>query len=502
MSSTSENASTYPLTGPWLLLGAAAGMAVAVLADDGLPGFAVFGLLAVVGLTWRRGEPPVFPFILAWQWTSITIGYWHSKVFGFFPGFYRPGDVDRTIVISIAGLLVLAAGIRLTAWGFWKWRRSTRAPDPLKTVWQIGNLKGLFVLVLILYGLDFLWVLNTKVFGGFDVLLQRVLDCRHVLLVVLWFEIFRRRQGLMYLWVSVAWAFLPRLGAYYSDFRYPLVMFLITFAATWQPWDRTWWPKSLTALAKATPVLGVLLVLLLVWQGGLKRQTRDALDEGVIGRDPVERVSRFVDGVRESAPELFRNPEPFIEAFVERVSYITFFSRVLDYVPEHEPYADGELLGMALANTTMPRFLFPEKPVLESDSVYTRRFTGIVVDEVETSISIGYMAEFYADWGVRGMFLSIFLYGCWIGLAAAVVTEWSPVPALRPGLMVVVFLVIADFEHQFIKGLAALNASVLFMLILVFFLRPWLTSFLDAAPAEQESPETRAPSVRRQPVTV
>jgi hypothetical protein len=35
-----------------------------------------------------------------------------------------------------------------------------------------------------------------------------------------------------------------------------------------------------------------------------------------------------------------------------------------------------------------------------------------------TSISIGYMAEFYADWGVAGMFASILGYGLWMGAIA------------------------------------------------------------------------------------
>lgn len=241
------------------------------------------------------------------------------------------------------------------------------------------------------------------------------------------------------------------------------------------------------AFVKASPVVAVLLILLLIWQGGLKRDTREALEAGYLGANPISRVANFVAGVQRSVPDLFASPRPYVERLVERVSYITFFSLVLDHVPNREPHADGALLRLAVANAVMPRVLFPEKPVLESDSTYTRRFAGVLVAEGGTSISIGYMAEFYADWGLQGMWLSIFAYGCWIGLMAAVLRRFTPMPVLHVGVLTVVVLVVVDFEHQFIKGFAAINASVVFTLVMLFAMRPWLNRVLDVTgdPGEQ-----------------
>jgi hypothetical protein len=233
------------------------------------------------------------------------------------------------------------------------------------------------------------------------------------------------------------------------------------------------------AFAKASPILTLLLVLLLVWQGGLKRETRTAFDLGYASSDPLERIAQFTSRVRQSIPDLFADPEPYVEQLVERISYITFFSNVLDYVPAREPHARGDLLRVAVANTIMPRYLFPEKPILLSDSYYTNRFAGVRVADETTSISIGYMAEFYADWGLRGMWISIFLYGCWMGLMAGLLRALTPVPALYPGVLIVAMLNVADFEHQFMKGLAALNASVAFTIVLLLVLRPWLVRLLD-----------------------
>lgn len=477
------SAATYPLTVPWLLAGALLGMTVAVTADNVLPGYALFTLLAGAGLTWRRNDPPIFPFILSYQWLSVTVGYWFEAWTGYFPGQYRPGDINRTVLVALTGLLLLAAGIRLVDQGVTAWRRRRAAHGAEEQAWTIGNVNVLFAMVAAAYSIDYLWVVNTKAFPGLDVALQRLLDLRQVLLVTLWFEVLRRRQGYAYLWLSLAWAFVPRLGAYFSEFKSPLLLLLMTYAATFRPWDREWWPKSLVAFAKASPIVAVLLVLMLVWQGGLKRDTRVAFDRGYASASPLERVTQFASGVEEALPDLFADPEPYVEKLVERVSYVTFFSIVLDHVPTREPHAEGELLKMAIANSTMPRILFPEKPVLPSDSYYTKRFTGLNVADNLTSISIGYMAEFYADWGLTGMFLSVFLYGAWIGLMAALLRWFCPVPVLGAGVLIVALLTVSDFEHQFVKGFAAINASVVFMLAVLFALRPWLVRSLGIVPA-------------------
>ncbi len=468
----------YPLTVPWLIAGALLGMALAVAVDDLVPGYAVFVLIATLALTWRQDEPPIFPFVFVCQWLSVTIGFWFERIAGYFPGLYRPGDVRGAALVALTGLLVLAIGIRAAYQGVdavWT-RRGRRKVGDL--TWVISNIRMLFLIVVAAYGIDYFWVVNARAFPGLDVALQRVLDLRQILLVALWLEVLRRRSGYGYLWLALLWAFVPRLGAYFSDFKSPLLLLLIAYASTFRPWDRRWWPKSLIAAAQASPVVAVLLLLLLIWQGGLKRETREAIDSGYVTADPIERVVGFGEGVQRELPELFANPGPYVEQLVERLSYITFLSLVLDYVPEREPHAGGELLKLAVANSTMPRFLFPSKPVLASDSYYTRRFAGVAVAEESTSISIGYMAEFYADWGYGGMWISILGYGCWIGLMAAVLRRFNPIPALHAGVLVVVMLAVTDFEHQFVKGFATLNAGVAFTLVLLAVLKPWLTGVL------------------------
>lgn len=478
----------YPLSvlGPFAAL--VAGAAVGVLADDLSAAYAAIVLITTVSLVWRVGDPVVLPFIMTLQWLSVTAGYWYSVAFGTFPGYYAPVNHERTMLIALTGLLFLAGGVRLGSQWFGRSRHlgeAVESADPQRAhlVWP------LFAIVMVCYALDYVYTINARDFGGGASTIQRVLEFRQVLLITLWLEILRSRRHSWLLFASFMWAVAPRLGTYYSDFKSPVVLMLIVLAAAWRPWDARWWPRSLVALLKAAPFAAMLLVLLLIWQGGLKRDTRLAHDAGAIGPNPTERITFFVRNFRAELPELFKTPEPYVEALVERVSYITFLSHVLDRMPDREPYAGGELLRMALLNAFVPRFLVPDKPELPSDSYYTRRFAGVPVAEGTTSISIGYMAEFYADWGYRGMFASIFLYGCWIGLIAGLVRVWAAVPAMRFGTMVVVLLAVADFEHQFIKGFAGLNLNAIVMLGLLFVFRLPLSRLVRA-----EGPAARRPA--------
>jgi hypothetical protein len=462
----------YPLTFSWLLLSLMAGSFVGVATDNLSAAYAIVTLITSCGIVWRAGDPPILPFILAFQWVSVTAGYWYELWYGSFPGYYRPGDVEHTMFLSLTGLLLLAIGIRVASQLILS---RTRAATEDRAIAAPNLIRPLFLVVMASYSVEYVYTLSAREFGSMASFVQRLLEFRQVLLVTLWLEILRSRTHLAWLVVSFVWATLPRLGGYYSDFKSPVVLLLIALAASWRPWEEGWWKRTMVAGAKAAPVLAALLILLLVWQGGLKKNTRLAHDDGSIGVSASDRISFFAENFRTELPLLFEAPEPYVEALVERMSYITFFSRVLEHVPAREPHAEGELLSMAMENAFVPRFLVPEKPELPSDSYYTRRFAGVLVAETGTSVSIGYMAEFYADWGLGGMFLSILAFGLWIGVIAAVVRVLTPAPLLRFAAMTVVLLAVADFEQQFIKGFAALNLNAMVTLVLVRVVSPWVT---------------------------
>jgi hypothetical protein len=462
----------YPLTLQSLIAGVLAGVAAAVLLGTPLAGYVVFALIAGIGLTWRRDHAPILPFIFAMQWLEVSSGYLFSLITGVFPSEFPAGDIEYAVALALTGLLTLAVGARVALMLL---PRNTSAADDR----YIHNLRGLFWLVVGLYAINYVYIINPKQYAGLDAILERLLGMRQIPLMLLWFEVARRRSQWSYLWLSLAWVFVPQLGSYFSDFKTPLILLLIVFASAWKPWERGAWKFTLAGATRTLAVVGVCLFLVLTWQAGVKKETRRAYDADEVGSDPVERVTLFVSHAVNAVPVVLNETETVFEGLVARVSYVTFFSRTLEYVPAKQPHADGELLQMALTNAFMPRFLFPDKPVLPSDSYYTRRFTGLLVTEEGTSISIGYMAEFYADWGLGGMFLSILLYGFLMGTGAWIIDRLVRPRVLVDPAMISALMVVSLFEHQFVKTFAALNIGVGLVVVTLMLVRKSFVRFLD-----------------------
>ncbi len=468
--------SAYPLTVPGLALGAVLGGFSAALISP-VTGLALFVLCALVGLTWRRNEVPILPFILAFQWIAVTIAMFYERWVGLVPQVYQPGDLDVTIRLSLLGLLVLAAGMRLGAGGNVPQRESPGVVTD-------RGLMTLFWIVIGLYAIDYVLLLNPRSYFSVASLVEKGLQFRYVLLMALWAQALAvGRTRLPYVAITFVWVIVPTFGRYYSDFRTPVFLLLLVFAAQWRPWDAPWWRSHARRTLAIVPVVAGAFVLGVFWQGALKHETRQAQDEGYVGGRPLERVEFFIDALESNLPALMESTQDAVGELVARLSYITFFSRVLDHTPAVEPHADGELLRLAVTNGTVPRFLFPDKPPLPSDSEYTRRFAGVRVQEsaeLTTSISIGYMAEFYADWGLDGMFLSVLGYGFWIGMLHRGVRRIVRLPLLVDGALVVVLIPTLMFEHQFVRGFGSLNIGLAVTVLLASAVTPTLRRILTA----------------------
>jgi hypothetical protein len=123
-------------------------------------------------------------------------------------------------------------------------------------------------------------------------------------------------------------------------------------------------------------------------------------------------------------------------------------------VPEVLPHENGAIMMSALTHIVTPRFLFPEKGSLPSDSELVRKYTGILVAGAEenTSIAFGYAAEAYVDFGVPLMFVPSLFYGIFMGFAYRVVFHVIRHRELAVGLTCVIFwLSLYLFERSWIK---------------------------------------------------
>ena len=92
----------------------------------------------------------------------------------------------------------------------------------------------------------------------------------------------------------------------------------------------------------------------------------------------------------------------------------------------------------AIEHVTQPRFLFPDKAALSDTEVYVRLARGDSSEQVRlgTSISVGYMAENFVDFGFPGMLGGMFVLGLMYGAHHPLLHERFKLPwILREGVV-------------------------------------------------------------------
>jgi hypothetical protein len=129
----------------------------------------------------------------------------------------------------------------------------------------------------------------------------------------------------------------------------------------------------------------------------------------------------------------------------------------------------------------MPRFIFPEKPDLGGDSWLVRKYAHLNVsgDESGTSVGLGYMAEFYIDYGFPVMLLPLFLYGLLMGFMYRILSRVSPSPhvfaAVVAGLFLQHFL---SYEGNFTKLFGGVIQDFLILTVSLLLLGGKIHEFL------------------------
>ncbi len=105
-----------------------------------------------------------------------------------------------------------------------------------------------------------------------------------------------------------------------------------------------------------------------------------------------------------------------INSLIYRIQYMENFSLVLNQVPSKIPHEDGGLWKSNLEFVFTPRFLNPNKGILDA-SAKSNKYTGVTYTTAAqgTSISIGYFVECFIDFGEFGMFFPLIIIAMVIG---------------------------------------------------------------------------------------
>ncbi|MDP3620183.1 MAG: hypothetical protein Q8R63_10350 [Ramlibacter sp.] len=371
---------------------------------NALLGLMAVSVLAIGGwLLWRPGHSPIFAFIFGYQWLQASTKVFELNLYGHHLDDYSQfgGDLSTATALSLTGLVFLAAGMHLGLGKSRQLHNSTGAlsledKPPLYWFWVCAA--------------AFATSLAAQAAASqVRELSQPLLALASLRWAFYWMlaQVALRNGGAVgWLW---ALFFCLELGlgitGYFSDFK--TVLFYSMLAVVSSGIKMT--PVRVLA---ASILLTTAVVMAIGWTA-IKTEQRRFLSDGE--RAQVVRVSTqdSLANIVTLASQL--DLEAMTKAaglLATRIAYVDFFARVLDTVPSDIPHEDGALWADAVARPFMPRLIFPNKTAID-DSARTNEFTNLNVSGADegTSISLGYMAEAYIDFGAWLMMLPILALG-------------------------------------------------------------------------------------------
>lgn len=154
-------------------------------------------------------------------------------------------------------------------------------------------------------------------------------------------------------------------------------------------------------------------------------------------------------------------------ALLARIFSIEYLSATIRNIPANRDHFYGELLGESFAHVLQPRFLFPDKPVID-ESLKTQRLTGIAVSgsRTGTQIGSGLLSEGYADFGVAGVVVYGLIFGFLHGQIFRLLCYLVSNPLWVVGLSYSFFFLVQGFSMSAIK---LIGNSVMFLAVFMLF---------------------------------
>lgn len=397
---------------PLLVLGAFSGNPFLTLAALGV-GFLVFRSF------WRPGEPPILLYLLGYQWIQGTSYIFVADVQGLpLQAMDKSLYVEEATWLTLLGLVAVAGGVRL---GCGKRIQEVHREAAVRLAHRL-SLRRLFLASLTAMAIASFMTRFAFAAGGLAQFVLALTQVHWAIEIIFAFTVMTQRRGYRLLAVIFILEMASGFLGFFSDFKTVLILFILAAMAS---------PSALRGLRFQTVALASVLTLLLgvVWTG-VKIEYRDFLNQGsgeqvvvVPVQDRVRKLAELVGGM---------NQEKFEESamgLVDRLSYVHYFGESLKNVPSHIPHENGKLWAEALSNAMVPRFLNPSKAVLD-DSIRTMYYTGewIIGSDLGTSVSLGYMAESYIDFGPVFMFGPLLAWGFLIGTAYSLMVRTAKYP--------------------------------------------------------------------------
>ncbi len=163
------------------------------------------------------------------------------------------------------------------------------------------------------------------------------------------------------------------------------------------------------------------------------------------------------------------------DSFLYRISSGSLNSDIFSNVPRSIQHTNGEVLLEDFANAIIPRFLYPEKKEVDTRKNYML-YTGKYLDE-QTSVGVNALGIGYAEFGIFGCFVFMFLYGLFLSSLLNLFVTKSKKNILYLFSVLVVFIGATKAETEFVGSLNGLLKTFLLVVFLIYLIsrnKPYL----------------------------
>lgn len=275
--------------------------------------------------------------------------------------------------------------------------------------------------------------------------------------------------------ILVVLEFVLSFASYFSNFK-EIIFFVVFVYLTVKPEIKS---KQIVLLIP----LGILLMSFLVFWSGVKEGYRNFLNQGnrqqQVNVSKVEALDYLVDKSVTFDVDSF---QVGAEKLLHRLQYMQQYSSVYERVPGFIPFENGKNITNTIEFLTMPRFLNPEKKILDP-STKTSYYTGKRFANAEqgTSISMGYFCDLYIDFGLWLMFIPLLIITFMIGKVSNYIINSNKYNLIFTySLFIGTILSCGTFESDIIFYLGSVRNYTVFMLLGNFLLFPYLNKYVKA----------------------
>lgn len=390
-----------------------------------------------------------FFFAYFYQWTQIsikplfcTVSFINIKEYTKFPD-----EIISAFVLSSIGLVIISYAIGLTL-------RKFNFND--KIIFNRLNEIN-FVKLLIAYAtIGFVAGLIPSVLQQFAV---QFIALKWGLFYLLFMSGIQINKYRWILFIIIIFEFVLGFASYFASWKVILFYTILGFFSVF---------KLNSKIIMIAVGMMIPLIYFAIFWTGVKGEFRHYISQGQ-GQQMLVSKSEALAKIQD-LQNSFTVTDKIQRSFIDRMSYIDYFSSCISYVPSQQPHENGQLTVDAIKHVLMPRIIFKSKGIIDESSHLTK-YTGVFYSNYSmgVSFSLGYFGDLYVDFGPIGMMIAIFLIGYLIGLLFISIYKRIECPVLGIALLQMSFLLLYKFEISLLK----LIGTLITFWILYYILAKW-----------------------------